>query len=103
MASLVVSAAAHVDLQTIQLYLRREAGALAAQRYAVRFADTFERLQEFPASGVAREQLGANTRIALVMPYLVFYDHDPAGDTVVVARVLHGRRHVTERLLGGAS
>jgi plasmid stabilization system protein ParE len=34
-----------------------------------------------------------------VSPYIVIYEHDPAGETVIVLRIVHGRRKITGDLL----
>ena len=99
MANLIVSAMARADLATIQQYLREEAGTATAQHYAAQFADTIEGLKTCPGIGAPRPSLGDNTRIVMVLPYLIFYDYDAVFDRIVVVRVLHGRRNITEQLL----
>lgn len=50
-----------------------------------------------PESGARRRSLGPHARIAVVAPYVVVYDyHD---NTVVIVRVLDGRRDITRRLV----
>jgi plasmid stabilization system protein ParE len=51
----------------------------------------------FPASGARRKSLGAETRIAVLSPYVVVYDHVNA--TVRIIRVIDGRRNITRRLV----
>ena len=99
MPRLIVSAAAQADLEAIQQHLRRESGTITAQRYADRFANALERLVRLPASGAPRRNLGPDTRIVVVMPYVIWYDYTVNDDAVVVVRVLHGRRHITLQLL----
>jgi plasmid stabilization system protein ParE len=43
--------------------------------------------------GPPRSSLGRDTRIALVHPYVMVYDH--SDDRVIVLRVLHGARNIT--------
>ena len=100
MARMIVSAAAQADLETIQQHLRRESGTITAQRYADRFANALERLVRLPASDAPRRNFGPDTRLVVVMPYVViWYDYTVNDDAVVVVRVLHGRRHITLQLL----
>jgi hypothetical protein len=43
--------------------------------------------------------LGPLTRIAIVLPYVLIYDFSEVDDRLVLLRVLHGHRKMTERLL----
>lgn len=67
-----------------------------AQRYNGEFRAVYRRLTEFPEIGSPRPSLGRDTRIVLVHPYVIVYDH--VGDTVTVLRGLHGRRNITRGL-----
>ena len=66
-------------------------------RYAADFKSVYRRLADFPASGPRRPTLGPNARIAIVLPYIVIYDHE--DDIVTVLRVLHGKRNITRDLV----
>jgi toxin ParE1/3/4 len=51
----------------------------------------------FPESGARRKSLGAETRIAVLSPYVVVYDYMNA--TVRIIRVIDGRRNITRQLV----
>jgi toxin ParE1/3/4 len=77
--------------------LAREAGPVVAADYAGRFERAIERILVFPESGSPRSALAA--RIAIVAPYVVFYDHDMQADEVTLLRILHGRREITSAMI----
>ena len=58
----------------------------------------YDRLALFPRSGMRRESLGRNIRIGVVEPYIVIYQYRQP-DTVLIVRVLDGRRNITRRLV----
>lgn len=99
MPRLVVTPHASRDFDDIVHHLIDVAGQGTAQSYAQRFADALERIEQFPAGGPPRPALGPHTRIATVLPYVLIYDYSEADDHLVLLRVLHGRRRMTERLL----
>jgi plasmid stabilization system protein ParE len=68
-----------------------EAGSLVASKYSLMFERLYDRLAGHPESCPARPKLGAHIRVAVVLPYLVIYQHPEGGDTVSIVRVLHGR------------
>jgi toxin ParE1/3/4 len=93
----IVTERAKRDVRRILSDLGERAGYDVAARYASDFKAAFRRLADFPASGPPRPVLGATTRIAIVLPYLVIYEHE--DDSVTVLRVLHGRRNITRDLI----
>ena len=97
MARVVVTNQAKRDLRSIFSDLNERAGYRVAVRYAVDFKATYRRLADFPASGPPRPALGSKTRIAIVLPYIVIYDHE--DEAVTVLRVLHGKRNITRQLV----
>jgi toxin ParE1/3/4 len=99
MPTLVVTAHANRDFDDILNHLGDVAGQRTAQAYAERFADALERIEQFRGAGPQRLALGPNTRIAIVLPYVLIYDYSEIHDHLVLLRVLHGRRKMTERLL----
>lgn len=102
MTRLVLAPLVESDIFTILTYLRREAGIGTAEKYRVRFRDAFDRLRAFPESGATRPDFGPHLRIAVVHPYVVFYDFENSRDVLTVWRVLHGKVSVDERLLRGS-
>lgn len=80
-------------------YLADKAGYNLAARYVASFDQLYDRLADHPGSGAPRPSLGPHVRIGIVPPYIVVYEHDPANDTVIILRIVHGRRKVTGGLL----
>ena len=99
MAEVVFSPQARVDLADILDYLTEEAGASTAVKYRAQFRELTQQLSEFPESGAPRSRLCRLVRLSVVPPYVVIYRYVHATDTVVVARILHGSRRITPRLL----
>jgi toxin ParE1/3/4 len=98
MARLVVSDRADLDFSAIVEMLRDKAGADVAARYRQNIDDVFERLAMFPKSGMPRPKMGRDVRIAVVSPYIVFYEY---RRDVIILRILDGRRNITSRLVRG--
>lgn len=99
MTRLIVSREAETDLDEVLDYLEQEAGARTVLSYAKRFRKTLLSLAEFPGAGTLRPALGRKARISIVYPYVLIYDYDDGGDTLVLLRILHGRRNITKRLV----
>jgi plasmid stabilization system protein ParE len=95
----VVAEDAANDAERILDYLYNEAGSNIAEAYARRSQSVVDRLSQFPETGVVRPDLGKDARVAIIAPYLMIYDFEPSEDTVVLLRILHGRRDISERLL----
>jgi toxin ParE1/3/4 len=94
MARVIVSPFAITDQDEILGYLAREAGISTAEKYDAAFRALLSRLAAFPGIGAPRPELGAAIRTYVVHPYVVIYEGDPDGDTVVIHRVIHGRRDI---------
>jgi toxin ParE1/3/4 len=99
MARVIISPSASADETDILGELRTKAGLHTAAKFRALFQEVYERLGVHPASGPPRPALGADVRIGIVSPYIVFYEHSAADDTVNVMRIIHGRRRITGRLL----
>ena len=95
MARLIVAPEAQADISSILSYLRLKAGPAVADRYVDGFDVATERLVLFPGIGSPRPELGADARTTMVDPYLLIYDYHLDQDTVVVLRIVHGRRNIT--------
>lgn len=102
MTRLVVTADAEADINDILDYLAKEAGAEVAVAYGSKFRSAVERLLEFPRIGVRRAALGIDTRVTIVPPYILIYDYVSADDAITLLRVIHGKRHITHRLIRGS-
>ena len=86
---------AETDLNEIIDFLSGHAGTAVALKYATAFQRAFDRIRDFPAGGSPRPFFGADTRVVIVQPYLIFYDYMIETDTVHVLRILHPRRNIT--------
>jgi toxin ParE1/3/4 len=94
---IVVSEQADADASSILVYRTSKAGFAIAEQYIRALDELYERLASYPKSGAPRPELGLQTRICLVAPYIVIYDANPG--TVTILRVLHGHREMTRALL----
>ena len=95
--SIIVTEPAKQDVRDILSNLREHQGLAVAARYAASFKAVYRDLAQWPGSGAPRPELGPNTRIKIVSPYLFFYDQE--GDTATVLRVLHGSREISSKFL----
>jgi toxin ParE1/3/4 len=93
MAHVIVTGPAEADVAQIIIHLTEAAGYDVAARYLGAFDAVYDRLAQFPDMGPPRSSLGRDTRIALVHPYVMVYDH--SDDRVIVLRVLHDARNIT--------
>ena len=103
MARVVVSTVAQADTAAVLRDLAAKAGHSVAADYAASLEALYGQLAVHPDSGAPRPVFGRHVRMGMVLPYLVFYRHLPDSDLVGVIRVLHGSRHITRKLLRGAS
>ena len=99
MARVLLTSPADADMAGIVAYLAGNTGYNLAARYVASFEQLYDRLADHPGSGARRPSLGPHVRIAIVPPYIVIYEHDPAGETVIVLRIVHSRRKITGDLL----
>lgn len=98
MTHLVLAPEAEYDLAAILTHLRREAGPLVAEKYRLRMAQSIRRLCLFPESGAPRAVFGETMRMAIVYPYLLFYEYRPDDDQVILLRILHGKSDLEDEL-----
>jgi toxin ParE1/3/4 len=98
MTRFVITPEAEGDISVILKYLRREAGVLTAEDYRRRIRETIARLRTFPKSGAPRPAFGEFMRIAVVYPYVLFYDYEPREDHLTLLRVLHGKAALEDKL-----
>ncbi len=84
------------DLSTIFEYLYENAGKNTAIKYRNDFNNLYQRLTDFPDSGVLRQKLGEGVRMSIVEPFLVFYIHMQANKRVTILRIIHGRSNITK-------
>jgi toxin ParE1/3/4 len=98
MTRFVVTPEAEFDISAILRYLRRVAGAGTAEKYRQLIQETIKRLRIFPGSGAPRPKLGEFMRIAVVYPYVLYYDYEPREDRLTLLRVLHGKSVPEDKL-----
>ena len=101
MTRVVLTSLADADAARIIAYLAEAAGDQVAEKYVDEFDEVYRRLERFPDSGSPRTKLGASVRLAVAWPYAILYQYDVTEDTVTILRIVHGRREITRRLLGG--
>ena len=99
MARIVFTASASADQAAILTEIHFKAGALTAAKFRSRFSVLHDRLSDYPESGAPRPALGPDIRIGIVPPSIIIYRRRAEDDTVVVLRVVHGRRQIVSRLL----
>lgn len=101
MARIIVTPEADADSAFILADLAKKAGANVADRYEADFDSVYDRLADHPQSGAPRPRLGKDVRICVVSPYILFYEHAEADDTVTIMRIAHGRRKITRKFVRG--
>jgi toxin ParE1/3/4 len=101
MIAVIVSPQAKTDIESIVDYLAGVASPTTARRWNGRLWDAISHLGDFPGSGSPRPALGDHIRIAIIAPYILIYEHERGSEQLAILRVIHGRRHITGRLLAG--
>ena len=71
MVRVVLAEPADADAANIIAELGSKVGATIAKRYNAHFDDVYRRLELFPEIGAPRTKLGINTRIVVVLPYVL--------------------------------
>jgi len=102
MTRLVISSRAHRDMDELTIYLAEHAGWSTAAKYVDLLDALYEAIKVHPLSGAPRPRVGRSIRIGIVSPYIAVYRYDESADLVTVARVLHGHRRLTKRLVNKA-
>ncbi len=99
MASIIVSPSADADMGEILEDLAKKSGARTAAKYDQRFDDLYNHLSLYPERCPRRPKVAAQTRIGIVLPYVVLYRYSKSDDAVVIQRIVHGHRRLTGKLL----
>jgi toxin ParE1/3/4 len=94
MTRLVITVDAEADESKILRELETKAGPAVAARFALRFRSVLQRLVEMPRIGSPRPALGQDIRCVVIAPYILIYHYAFAESTVMVLRILHGRRKI---------
>jgi toxin ParE1/3/4 len=97
MIRVIVSPRARIDMREINAYIGGRGGRATAERFVDKIETAIAGLGIFPQSHSAQPHLGADIRLLMVNPYLVFYR--VTDETVTVLRVLHGARNITKKLI----
>ena len=95
MAEVLVTPQAEADLQEIWLIIAVD-NPTAADRLLRRISKKLDFLGEFPEMGSPRPELTASARILVEGNYVILYE--PSGESVVIVRVLHGARDLSDLL-----
>ena len=98
-ARIVFTESADSDSAYIYADLHGKAGTPTVVKYRALFRRLYERLADFPKSGAPRPKLGPHIRVGIVSPYIVIYRYSEADNSVIVLRIVHGRRKITGKLL----
>ncbi len=63
--------------------------------------EQLDRLTQFPRSGAPRPMLGPDARVVVIPPsiLILIYDYGRGDDAVILLRVLHERREITQDLV----
>lgn len=96
-AQVIVAPEALRDFREMASFLEREAGGRVAANYAGRLDDALTLIEEHPEIGSPRRRLGKGVRIWPIAPWVLFYE--TGGESVLILRLLHGKRRITPRLL----
>ena len=99
MPFLRISRRAQADFDQIIEYLNDVAGPLVAGKYGRDIQAAINRIAGLPGLGSPRPALGADVRVAIVRPYLIFYEAAPEDGSVFVLRILHGHRDITGEMM----
>jgi toxin ParE1/3/4 len=97
----VITSTADADTAHVIALLAAKAGKGVAARYNADFDKVYERLAYKPESGSPRYALGRHIRMCVVSPYVIIYEYIESDDTVMIMRIVHGRRNITRRFLRG--
>lgn len=90
-----ISSEANQDLRGIGEYIARD-NPKRANSYVAELSARIREIAERPLSFPAREDIAPGLRAGLHRPYLILFRI--TGDTVEIARVIHGARDITQHL-----
>jgi len=99
-ARIVRSLDAERDLTDLFDTIAQDSGIDRAEAVLRRIQQTLDNLANFPRIGRIRRDLLGSPRSFSIWPWLVIYEPDGDGDSIVVWRVLDGRRDIPRTILG---
>ena len=100
MARVALTDAASADESGILTDLQQHAGQRTVVRYRRLFRDFYVHLAAHPAIGSRRPALGQNIRIGVIAPDIIIYRYYENDQTIMVMRIVHGRRRMAGEMLG---
>ena len=95
---MIPTQAARADLVYLREYSIEQFGPDVADDYILGFEAAFDRLAEFPLSGVARAELGQDIRCLVHRRHRIFYTVQ--GETVLIIRIVHHAMDAQQALRG---
>jgi len=101
MARVTFSPQARRDLADIVDFLFDFASPQTARKYEIEIRRVIENLTDLPSTGSPRRAFGPAVRILIVKPFLIFYDDRSDQGDVLILRILHGSRDITQDLIHG--
>jgi toxin ParE1/3/4 len=99
MARVIIGAKASEDEAAILDDLNAFAGLPTVIKFRTQFRNLYVRLAAHPAIRAPRPHIGPAIRIGIVSPYIIIYRYAGDTDTVIVLRIVHGRRRITRAML----
>ena len=93
MPRLVISRLASDDEAGILADLAAKAGVRTALKFRSVFDRRYRRLPNILRAVHVAPSSAPRIRIAVVVPYIIFYSFSPGDGVVIVLRVLHGNRN----------
>jgi plasmid stabilization system protein ParE len=94
---LMISHRAAADMVEIGEDIEAASDKASADKFLSRMTATMKKLARIPnAAGRLVPRLGSDVRSHPFKSYAIFMTYDPLSDTLVVLRVMHGRRRVTK-------
>lgn len=92
---------ARQDLIDIWKFVARDAAPPVADALLARIYGALDVIAYAPYIGRERREFRGEPRSIPVPPFVIFYEPLPEGDGIVVWRVLHAARKLTNRLVRG--
>jgi toxin ParE1/3/4 len=92
MARVAKSLDAERDLSDLFDYIARESGVDHAEMVLRRIEQSLNILSELPLIGRIHDELDGRPHTFSIWPWIVIYEPEPAGDGILVWRIIDGRR-----------
>jgi toxin ParE1/3/4 len=89
---------ARQDILDIWSYIARENAPSVADAVLARLEGAIEIIAQAPFIGPERPEFSGCPRSMTVRPYIIFYEPLPEGDGILLWRILHGSRDLTDHV-----